>query len=84
MLCTWETLNGLMQLSNNRRVGGYLNMTWTQADYPDGVTHPQDFRGSEKTLHPVMHAWSSVYESVEGYRRAIHPQDRETTGIRRP
>jgi hypothetical protein len=42
-------------------------MTWTHADYPDGVTHPQDFHVSEKTLHLVMHSWSSVYESIEGY-----------------
>jgi hypothetical protein len=59
-------------------------MTWTHRNYPEGVMHPHNFRGNEKTLHLVMHSWSSVYESVEGYRRAIHPQDRETTGIRRP
>lgn len=41
-------------------------MTWTHAGYPEGVTHPQDFRGSEKTLHLVMHPRSSVTESVKG------------------
>ena len=28
--------------------------------------HPHNFRGNEKTLHLVMHSWSSVYESMDG------------------
>jgi hypothetical protein len=28
--------------------------------------HPHIFRGNEKTLHLVMHYWSSVYESMDG------------------
>jgi len=43
-------------------------MTWTPRRLPEGVTHPQRFRGSEKTLHLVMRSWSSVYEGIEAER----------------